>query len=459
LKTHTILAEPGVSMKETETVDERTEQGKDKEKVSQVDFKMVTFTLAGRDYALDIMKVKEISKANKFTYVPNAAPFVRGVYNLRGDIISVIDLRIFFNQVNRDLFHKDNAKLENMIILRLEDHVIAVIVDTIEKVVGVNKEEIQPPHPLFGDINIKYINGVVEKNDTLYVILDVEKIFNSNETSEKTSSTAKKVTSSPMKDKVMVGKKIVTPNDDINLNFILESLQTFKLFYPSVINQSWVKKRFQEWSQMRANSSKDVQFSGEVDAREFLQGFPSPFTDSLWDKPYADKLASAIEKDKKGNFTVWNPGCGKGFESYSIAVLIKQKNPDLNLKILSNDNDLINISTAPGLVISKDSISDYYQKYMVESSTGHQFSKEIKSSIVFEYHDIIHDNNLPPLDMIVIRDVLSYLPVDIQKKVFEEIEENIKPGGILVLGVNEVLPSSQNWKTEDLDGITINRKK
>jgi len=43
------------------------------------------------------MKVKEISKAQKFTFVPNAAPFVKGVYNLRGDIISVVDLRIFFN--------------------------------------------------------------------------------------------------------------------------------------------------------------------------------------------------------------------------------------------------------------------------------------------------------------------------------------------------------------------------
>ena len=66
-------------------------------KVDKVDFKMVTFSLAGKEYGIDIMSVKEIAKAGRFTYVPNAAPFVRGVYNLRGDIISVIDLRIFFH--------------------------------------------------------------------------------------------------------------------------------------------------------------------------------------------------------------------------------------------------------------------------------------------------------------------------------------------------------------------------
>ena len=62
-----------------------------------LDFKMVTFSLAGKDYAIDIMRIKEIAKAGNFTYVPNTSPFVLGVYNLRGDIIPIIDLRIFFN--------------------------------------------------------------------------------------------------------------------------------------------------------------------------------------------------------------------------------------------------------------------------------------------------------------------------------------------------------------------------
>src|SRR5574344_2163480 len=73
-------------------------EGEDRsERIAVIDYKMVTFSLAGKDYAIDIMQVKEIAKAGRFTYVPNTSPFVLGVYNLRGEIIPIIDLRIFFN--------------------------------------------------------------------------------------------------------------------------------------------------------------------------------------------------------------------------------------------------------------------------------------------------------------------------------------------------------------------------
>ena len=76
-----------------------SEDGADekKETLVTIDYKMVTFSLSGKDYAIDIMKVKEIAKAGRFTFVPNTAPFVLGVYNLRGEIIPIVDLRLFFN--------------------------------------------------------------------------------------------------------------------------------------------------------------------------------------------------------------------------------------------------------------------------------------------------------------------------------------------------------------------------
>ena len=139
-----------------------------------VDYKMVTFSLAGKDYAIDIMKVKEIAKAGRFTYVPNALPFVLGVYNLRGDIIPIIDLRLFFNI---DMPEREYDALENMLIVSIGELTFGVVVDEIDKVVGIQKSSINPPHPLFGDINIKYIQGVVEVNNRLYILLDIEKIF------------------------------------------------------------------------------------------------------------------------------------------------------------------------------------------------------------------------------------------------------------------------------------------
>ena len=128
----------------------------EKNKITVVDFKMVTFSLSGKDYAIDIMKVKEIAKAGRFTYVPNALPFVRGVYNLRGDIIPIIDLRLFFNS---EVHEHDDDYLENLLIVSVGEQTFGIVVDEIDKVVGIQKSSIQPPHPLFGDINIKYIYG------------------------------------------------------------------------------------------------------------------------------------------------------------------------------------------------------------------------------------------------------------------------------------------------------------
>ena len=145
-----------------------------REHMSVVDFKMITFSLAEKDYAIDIMKVKEIAKANNFTYVPNTAPFVLGVYNLRGDIIPIIDLRIFFNIPVKQ---RSKETIESMVIITVDDQTFGIVVDRIDKVVGVSKNTIQPPHPIFGDINIKYIYGVVENAGQLYILLDVDRIF------------------------------------------------------------------------------------------------------------------------------------------------------------------------------------------------------------------------------------------------------------------------------------------
>ncbi|MBR1615237.1 MAG: chemotaxis protein CheW, partial [Treponema sp.] len=138
-----------------------------------IDYKMVTFSLAGKDYAIDIMKVKEIAKAGRFTYVPNALPFVLGVYNLRGEIIPIVDLRLFFNI---EVPERQYDAIENMLIVSVGEQIFGVVVDDIDKVVGIQKSTINPPHPLFGDINIKYIQGVVEVNNRLYILLDIERI-------------------------------------------------------------------------------------------------------------------------------------------------------------------------------------------------------------------------------------------------------------------------------------------
>jgi chemotaxis signal transduction protein/chemotaxis methyl-accepting protein methylase len=441
-----------MNLMDNATVDQDIEE---KSNMANINFRMVTFTLAGRDYAINIMKVKEISKDNKYTYVPNAAPFVIGVYNLRGDIISVIDLRVFFNQMTNTHNGDISEDLENMIILRLEEHTIAVVVDTIDKVVEIPSESIQPPHPLFGDINVKYISGVVESDKKLYVILDVESIFNSEE------SDLPEVNTAPISLAAVNQYAQEADNeDDLNLTFISESLATFKKMFVSSINMDWVKKRFKDWTQKRKASGKNVQFEDEKDAIKFMETFHSPYTGNFWGPDYIDCLKNILPEKLGSNYFVLNGGCGNGVEAYSVATIFKKEHPTVQLKILAYDNDLMNISSAPTLMIDKNMTPEYYWNYLSETLSGSwQFNETIKDSIIFEYHDIAHNVNLPALDLVIIRDLLSLLTPEVQLHVLSMIMDNLKPNGILIVGKNEKIDINMGFSEKVVNGLTIYIKK
>ncbi|MCK4540937.1 MAG: chemotaxis protein CheW [Spirochaetales bacterium] len=410
------------------------------EQVNSIDFKMVTFSLGGKEYGIDIMKVKEISKARKFTFVPNSVPFVRGVYNLRGEIISIIDLRIMFHL---PALSKRAGEQENIIILRLEDNILGIIVDTIEKVVGVSSESIQPPHPLFGDINIKYIEGVVEKYEKLYLILDAERIFGKQEEAA-VEETPRALASQP-----------VEPEAELDYTFIMETLATFRKFFVSPVNRDWVHQRFEEWKKIRPRS--DLQLKDPVEADEFLSVFFSRDSGCFWKADLRKAVASILSDRDQGNFNVWNVGCGQGYEAYSIATLLKEKYPLLSIKLWANDNDLLSISTAPNLVFGEGMIPEDYTDWIVEGKNGFSFSPEIRDMLLFEFHDILHPNPFPPVDLIVARDLLSFLTPDEQALVLTEFEEKLKEEGILIVGEHENLPAD-GWTAVGEGNISAYKK-
>jgi purine-binding chemotaxis protein CheW len=402
-----------------------------KERVDNVDFKMVTFSLAGKDYGVDIMSVKEIAKADKFTFVPNAASFIRGVYNLRGDIIPIIDLRSFFHLP----FDNKTEGLENMLILHINDQVYGTIVDRIDKVVGINHETIQPPHPIFGDINIKYISGVVEKQGDLYIILDVIRIFTvTDEDKNKRGSVADS------------GEFFVPPPGeqsqasrwsgiDSAIGFVKESLAALKGFHGTKINDEWLHKRFGEWSSGRSGESLQLKSASEAD--DFLSNFASPYSGEFWAESYAAAVKKVLPDYSNANINIWNIGCGKGYETYSFACILKSRFPNAHIKIWANDSDIMAVSQAPNMTYELDEVPDYCRQYMVRGKTGYSFSQEIKDSIVFEYHDVVHDSTLPDLDIILVRDILSFLPEEDQDRLIERFSEKLKDKGIIFLGRNE----------------------
>jgi len=398
---------------------------------------MVTFSLAGKDYGIDIMKVKEISKAKRFTYVPNADPYVRGVYNLRGDIISIIDLRIMFNLPAPK---QEEASFEDMIILRLDDYLIGVIVDSIDKVVGINSESIQPPHPIFGDINIKFIKGVVENEGRLYLILDVEKILGDTRHNEEASAQPQLV-KQPIREPE-AEQDHAEKTGETDYAFVVETLQTFRDFHVTEYNRNWVRNRFEEWRQQRTKEGAEVQLQEAEDADRFLQPFYSPYSGGFWGNDYCSAVKEVFKQlQVQGNVMVWNPGCGAGYETYSLAIILRESFPNSQLKVWAHDNDLLNISTAPNLIFSSADVADEFEDYTVEGKNGLQFNKEIRDAIFFEFHNVLHSNPFPEVDLIVARDILSFQKQDEQNALVQEFAEKLKPGGVLILGSREELVS------------------
>ncbi|MDR1444018.1 MAG: chemotaxis protein CheW [Treponema sp.] len=416
-----------------------------KERISTDDYKMITFSLGGKDYGVDIMNVKEIAKADKFTYVPNAASFVRGVYNLRGDIIPIIDLRSFFHL---PLDHKADGQ-ENMLILRIEDRVYGTIVDKIDKVVGINSGTIQPPHPIFGDINIKFISGVVEKQGDLYIILDVVRIFSQSKEEEKPRPAIAEAGGAAYKAPEAAPAQPEMSGETVG--FIRDNLGALQHFFASLVNENWLDKRFGEWA--ATHTDVDIQLKNASDAENFLVSFHSPHTGVFWDDDYAGMVRNILPELPSNNIQVWNLGCGKGYETYSFACILKQRYPDGRIRIWANDNDIMAISQAPNQVFDLEEVPEYCRPFMVNGKNGYSFNQVIKDSVIFEYHDILNDNPLPDMDFILARDILSFLSVRDQEKMIAQFAEKLKNRGMVILGRNEQLQGGE-WLPVASDPIS-----
>ena len=433
-------------------VNEEVQEDYVREHTSVIDFKMITFSLAEKDYAIDIMKVKEIAKANNFTYVPNTAPFVLGVYNLRGDIIPIIDLRIFFN-----IPVKQRAKdtIESMVIINVDDQTFGIVVDRIDKVVGVSKSTIQPPHPIFGDINIKYIYGVVENAGQLYILLDVDRIFaarNAKDTKPATPDEETLAAAEPTPVKP-AATEVSQSNDALDIRFIGDTLAALGQFYASSVNAAWIEKRYYEWRDMRVAS--DIQIQSEAQAKEFLDTFLSPDTRRFWSDAYMNSILSALPDNDSKIITVWNVGCNSGYETYSFAVLLKQKYPRAAIRIYANDADLLAISNAPMLTVPEDQVINRFKQYLVKGvNDSYSFNQDIKDMILFEYHDCLHQNTVPDVDIILSRDVLSFIKPEKQTILLEEFRDKLKTTGIVILGANEMMPKQNGWLRQMMGDIT-----
>lgn len=505
---------------------------KDKDFLSN-DFKMVAFSLDGKDFGIDILQVKEIARFSYFTYVPNSIEYVKGVYNLRGDIISVIDLRTLFaiKQDKNDLEEnepynkqieekpeekKEDKKFESGLILRTEDgNMLGMIVDKIDKVVTVPYSEIKPPHPLFVSLDRKYIKGVVENADKLYIILDIgnviakpvevedtneqlpsldnlkefedmgflrtyktesleepvyeeeQKVSLESDTllqtkdSGELSSSMDKIIDTTLKRMDEMGL-YVSENQEQNKTYSEKNkkiVQDYKKrleeygFIVSPFNMLWFESQFQNIIE----ENKIIQT--QDDYENFLNTFYSECTSSIWNDEYADEFLKSVSFSSESTINILDLGVGKGYETYSVYCILKNKFPALRINIWGIDSDFLAIAESNILVIEKEKRQKYIENFVINSKSIFTFKKEVRNAITFEYHDITKPRKFPKLDLIIARDIFSFIEYENQMPVLQMLKNQLKTNGYFIVGDRESLEFDKEFTNLNNAKISVFRKK
>lgn len=136
---------------------------------------LVVFSLLDEDYGIDIYKVQEIIQYRDITYVPKAPVFVKGVINLRGRVIPVIDLKERFG-----LPEKEITSDTRIIVVEISSQTVGLIVDSVTEVLRIPKTDIEPPPPVT-TIEADFIEGVGKLDERLIIILDIDRILTKEE--------------------------------------------------------------------------------------------------------------------------------------------------------------------------------------------------------------------------------------------------------------------------------------
>ncbi|WP_412479153.1 chemotaxis protein CheW [Azonexus sp. IMCC34839] len=134
----------------------------------------LTFTLGSEEYAIDILKVQEIRGYEQPTLIANAPPFIKGVINLRGIIVPIVDLRIKFN-----LGKVEYTPFTVVIILNVAGRVIGVVVDSVSDVISLTPEQIRPSPDFSATFDTKYILGLASLELRMLIVTDIERLMTS----------------------------------------------------------------------------------------------------------------------------------------------------------------------------------------------------------------------------------------------------------------------------------------
>jgi len=136
----------------------------------------LTFTLGPEEYGIDILKVQEIRGYDAVTTIANTPKFIKGVINLRGIIVPIVDMRIKFNLENVSY-----DQLTVVIILNLASRVVGMVVDGVSDVIALTPEQIKVAPQFGATLDTKYLMGLGTIDQRMLILVDIEKLMSSSD--------------------------------------------------------------------------------------------------------------------------------------------------------------------------------------------------------------------------------------------------------------------------------------
>ena len=136
----------------------------------------LTFTLGPEEYAIDILKVQEIRGYEQPTTIANAPAFIKGVINLRGTIVPIVDLRIKFG-----VGAAEYTPFTVVIILNIGSRVVGIVVDGVSDVTSLRSDQVRPAPEFAATVDTRYINGLGTLGERMLIVVDIERLMLSAE--------------------------------------------------------------------------------------------------------------------------------------------------------------------------------------------------------------------------------------------------------------------------------------
>ncbi|EGO63172.1 chemotaxis protein CheW [Acetonema longum] len=138
---------------------------------SSSEVQLVVFKLGREEYGFNILQVQEIKKMTDITRVPNTPEYVKGVINLRGSVLPVIDLK-----KRLGLAEGDYSDTSRIIIVKVDEVHVGMVVDAVTEVTAISQDHIEPPYVVSSEVGINYISGVGKLDNRLLILLNVASI-------------------------------------------------------------------------------------------------------------------------------------------------------------------------------------------------------------------------------------------------------------------------------------------